>query len=41
MTETTPHGSCSRLSHMDSWSDDDKYAQRLKQGMPRSLWKPA
>jgi fatty-acyl-CoA synthase len=35
MTETTPHGSCSVLRpHMDSWSDDDKYAQRLKQGIP-------
>ncbi len=35
MTETTPHGSCSQLRpHMDSWSDDAKYAQRLKQGLP-------
>ncbi len=35
MTETTPHGSCSLLRpHMDSWSDDDKYSQRLKQGIP-------
>src|SRR5260370_706948 len=35
MTETTPHGSCSVLRpYMDSWSDDDKYAQRLKQGIP-------
>jgi fatty-acyl-CoA synthase len=35
MTETTPHGSCSLLRpYMDSWSDDDKYSQRLKQGIP-------
>jgi fatty-acyl-CoA synthase len=35
MTETTPHGSCSLLRpHMDSWSEDDKYSQRLKQGLP-------
>jgi fatty-acyl-CoA synthase len=35
MTETTPHGSCSVLRpYMDSWSDDDKYAQRLRQGIP-------
>jgi fatty-acyl-CoA synthase len=35
MTETTPHGSCSVLRpYMDSWSDNDKYAQRLKQGIP-------
>ena len=35
MTETTPHGSCSMLRpYMDFWSDDAKYAQRLKQGIP-------
>jgi fatty-acyl-CoA synthase len=35
MTETTPHGSCSVLRpQMDSWNDDDKYEQRLKQGIP-------
>jgi fatty-acyl-CoA synthase len=38
MTETTPHATCSRLHpHMDSWSDDKQYAQRLKQGIPASL----
>ena len=38
MTETTPHGSCSVLRpHMDSWSDDDKYLQRVKQGLPAAL----
>jgi fatty-acyl-CoA synthase len=34
MTETTPHATCSILRpHMDDWSEDEKYAQRLKQGM--------
>jgi fatty-acyl-CoA synthase len=38
MTETTPHATCSHLRpHMDSWSDDRKYAQRVKQGIPASL----
>ena len=38
MTETTPHGSCSLLlPHMDAWSEDDIYAQRLKQGIPTAF----
>jgi fatty-acyl-CoA synthase len=38
MTETTPHGSCSQLRpHMDFWSEEDQYAQRLKQGLPAAL----
>ena len=38
MTETTPHASCSRLRpHMDGWSEDKKYAQRLKQGIPTAI----
>jgi fatty-acyl-CoA synthase len=38
MTETAPHGSCSQLRpYMDFWSDEDKYAQRLKQGIPTAL----
>jgi fatty-acyl-CoA synthase len=38
MTETTPHGACSLLRpHMDAWSDDEKYAQRLKQGIPTAI----
>jgi fatty-acyl-CoA synthase len=38
MTETTPHATCSQLRpHMDSWSEDKKYAQRLKQGIPASI----
>jgi fatty-acyl-CoA synthase len=38
MTETAPHGACSRLrSYMDCWSEDDKYAQRIKQGIPAAL----
>src|SRR5579863_5251557 len=35
MTETTPHATSSRLRpYMDLWSEDKKYAQRLKQGIP-------
>jgi fatty-acyl-CoA synthase len=35
MTETTPHGSTSYLRpHMETWSEDRKYAQRVKQGSP-------
>jgi fatty-acyl-CoA synthase len=38
MTETTPHATCSHLHpHMDSWSDERKYEQRLKQGIPASI----
>ncbi len=38
MTETTPHSSCSLLRpHMNEWSEDRKYAQRLKQGMPTAF----
>ena len=38
MTETTPHGACSELRpYMNSWSAEDKYAQRLKQGLPTAL----
>jgi fatty-acyl-CoA synthase len=38
MTETTPHATCSQLRpHMNSWSEDKKYAQRLKQGLPASF----
>jgi fatty-acyl-CoA synthase len=38
MTETTPHATCSRLQpHMQDWSDDKKYEQRLKQGVPASI----
>ncbi len=38
MTETTPHATCSHLrTQMESWSEEKKYAQRLKQGMPASL----
>ncbi|HEX4643903.1 MAG TPA: long-chain fatty acid--CoA ligase [Candidatus Acidoferrales bacterium] len=38
MTETTPHATCSHLRpHMDSWSDEKQYAQRVKQGIPASL----
>jgi acyl-CoA synthetase (AMP-forming)/AMP-acid ligase II len=38
MTETTPHAGCSHLRpHMDAWSEDKKYAQRLKQGTPASF----
>ena len=38
MTETTPHATCSHLRpHMDSWSEEKKYAQRLKQGIPASI----
>jgi fatty-acyl-CoA synthase len=38
MTETTPHGSCSLLRpYMDAWSEDEKYAQRLKQGIPTAF----
>jgi fatty-acyl-CoA synthase len=33
MTETTPIGTISRLkSHMDNWTDDEKYAVRSRQG---------
>jgi fatty-acyl-CoA synthase len=38
MTETTPHATCSHLRpHMDGWSENKKYAQRLKQGIPASF----
>src|ERR1700676_2402509 len=38
MTETTPHATCSQLRpHMDSWNEEEKYAQRLKQGIPASI----
>ena len=38
MTETTPHATCSHLRpYMDSWSEDKKYAQRLKQGIPATI----
>ena len=38
MTETAPHGSCSQLRpYMDSWSEEDQYRQRLKQGIPTAL----
>ena len=38
MTETTPHATCSQLHpHMDSWSEEKKYEQRLKQGIPASI----
>ena len=38
MTETTPHATCSLLRPcMDEWSEDKKYAQRLKQGIPTAL----
>jgi fatty-acyl-CoA synthase len=38
MTETTPHATCSQLHpHMDTWSEEKKYEQRLKQGIPASI----
>ena len=38
MTETTPVGtSCHLRPHMDAWSDDKKYAQRLKPGIPAAF----
>ena len=38
MTETTPHATCSQLRpFMDSWTEQEKYAQRLKQGIPASI----
>ena len=38
MTETTPHaGGSFLLPHMDAWSEDKQYAQRLKQGIPASF----
>jgi acyl-CoA synthetase (AMP-forming)/AMP-acid ligase II len=38
MTETTPHAGCSHLRpHMDAWSEEKKYAQRLKQGIAASI----
>ena len=38
MTETAPHAACSRLRpYMDSWSDEDQYAKRIKQGIPAAL----
>jgi fatty-acyl-CoA synthase len=38
MTETTPHAACSLLRpHMNTWSEDKKYAQRLKQGIPTAF----
>jgi fatty-acyl-CoA synthase len=38
MTETTPVGTSSPLRpYMDTWSEEKKYAQRLKPGIPASL----
>ncbi len=38
MTETTPIGTfCFLRPEMDNWSEEEKYAQRLKQGMPMSF----
>jgi fatty-acyl-CoA synthase len=38
MTETSPHATGSILRpHMRDWSEDEKYAQRLKQGMPTAF----
>src|ERR1700674_4380583 len=38
MTETAPRASCSLLRpHMDAWSEDDIYTQRLKQGIPTAF----
>jgi fatty-acyl-CoA synthase len=38
MTETTPHATCSMLQPpMLKWSEEQQYAQRLKQGMPAAL----
>ena len=38
MTETTPVATSSHLRpYMDGWSDDKKYAQRLKPGIPAGL----
>ena len=38
MTETAPHASCSLLRpHMEAWSEDDVYTQRLKQGIPTAF----
>jgi fatty-acyl-CoA synthase len=35
MTETTPIATvCTLKSHMDSWSEDEKYSTRAKQGLP-------
>ena len=35
MTETTPVGTAATLKpHMHSWTEDDRYAQRAKQGLP-------
>jgi fatty-acyl-CoA synthase len=35
MTETTPVGTATTLKpHMKSWTEDQKYAQRAKQGLP-------
>jgi acyl-CoA synthetase (AMP-forming)/AMP-acid ligase II len=35
MTETAPHAAGSHLRpHMNAWAEDQKYGQRLKQGMP-------
>ena len=43
MTETTPHGTCSHLRpHMETWSEEEKYAQRAEAGHARfDLSKPA
>jgi fatty-acyl-CoA synthase len=38
MTETAPHAAGSHLRpHMNAWGEDQKYAQRLKQGIPTML----
>jgi acyl-CoA synthetase (AMP-forming)/AMP-acid ligase II len=38
MTETTPVGTSPQLRpYMDSWSEDKKYVQRLKAGMPMTM----
>ncbi len=38
MTETAPHATCSKLRpSMNEWSEDQKYMQRLKQGIPTAF----
>jgi fatty-acyl-CoA synthase len=38
MTETTPHATCSLLRpYMVNWTEDKKYEQRLKQGIPTAF----
>ena len=38
MTETAPHATCSMLRpSMEAWSEDQKYVQRLKQGIPTAF----